>query len=181
MIPIGEGKRNMISLIIGGSGSGKSEYAENRVLSLGEQKRIYIATMYPFDIESKKRIERHQKMREHKKFTTMECYIDLKKADIPADSVILLECMSNLIANEMYQEKGAGKNTVEQVMKGIKRISETAKALIIVSNDVCSDGIIYDENTMEYISNMGEINRQIGNIADEIIEVVYSIPIYHKK
>lgn len=171
----------MISLIIGGSGSGKSEFAENRVLCLGEQERIYIATMYPFDGESKKRIERHQKMRENKKFRTIECYTNLEQAAMPANAVVLLECMSNLIANEMYQEGGAGKDTVEQVMKGIEKIAGTAKSLIIVSNEVCTDGIVYDETTMTYIANIGEINRRIGKIADEIVEVVYSIPIYHKK
>ena len=53
----------MLILVTGGSGSGKSAFAEDRVLSLGEAKRIYIATMHPFDQESFKRIERHRKMR----------------------------------------------------------------------------------------------------------------------
>ena len=47
----------MLTLVTGGSGSGKSAFAEDRVLSFGEAKRIYIATMHPFDEESHKRIE----------------------------------------------------------------------------------------------------------------------------
>ena len=51
----------MLTLVTGGSGSGKSAFAEDRVLSFGDAQRIYIATMHPFDEESHKRIERHQK------------------------------------------------------------------------------------------------------------------------
>jgi len=46
----------MMELVTGGSGSGKSAFAEDRVLSFGEAERIYIATMHPFDEESNKRI-----------------------------------------------------------------------------------------------------------------------------
>ena len=35
----------MIHLITGGSGSGKSRYAEQQILELGEGRRIYLATM----------------------------------------------------------------------------------------------------------------------------------------
>ena len=46
----------MLTLVTGGSGSGKSAFAEDRVLSFGDAQRIYIATMHPFDEESHKRI-----------------------------------------------------------------------------------------------------------------------------
>ena len=39
----------MITLITGGSGSGKSAYAESVITGFGDFERIYIATMYPFD------------------------------------------------------------------------------------------------------------------------------------
>ena len=56
----------MVTLITGGSGSGKSAYAESVITGFGEHERIYIATMYPFDEESHERIRRHRKMREKK-------------------------------------------------------------------------------------------------------------------
>ena len=42
----------MITLVTGGSGSGKSAYAEEVLTGFGDFPRIYIATMYPFDDSS---------------------------------------------------------------------------------------------------------------------------------
>ena len=105
----------MMILVTGGSGSGKSSFAEDCIVSFGNARRIYIATMYPFDEESKKRVKRHQAMRQGKGFDTLECYTGLVRAAIPEGSTVLLECMSNLVANEMFQENGAHENTVEAV------------------------------------------------------------------
>ena len=91
----------MVTLITGGSGSGKSAYAESVITDFGDYERIYIATMYPFDEESHARIRRHRQVRAKKNFQTLECYIGLKDLKVPAGSCVLLECMSNLVANEM--------------------------------------------------------------------------------
>lgn len=167
----------MFHLITGGSGSGKSAYAENCILEFQGKSRIYIATMFPFDEESHRRIERHRKMRREKCFTTIECYTSVKNLEIPSDSDILLECMSNLTANEMYQENGAGKKTVEEILQGIRHLKDRAKNLVVVTNEVFSDGISYDPDTMRYLSYLGKINQEMGKMADQVTEVVYGIPI----
>lgn len=68
----------MFHVVTGGSGSGKSAFAEQCILDCQGNKRIYIATMYPFDEESHRRIARHRAMRAEKKFTTIERYTDLE-------------------------------------------------------------------------------------------------------
>ena len=170
----------MLILVTGGSGSGKSAFAEDRVLSLGEAKRIYIATMHPFDQESFKRIERHRKMRAGKGFDTIECYTGLKDVQISGDSVVLLECMSNLTANEMFEPEGAGDNTVEEVQAGVDALRERCAHLVIVTNDIFSDGITYDEVTALYQERLGEINRRIAAEADQAAEVICGIPLQLK-
>ena len=167
----------MITLITGGSGSGKSAYAENCILEFQGKNRIYIATMFPFDEESHRRIERHRKMRREKCFTTIECYTGVKNLEISSDSDILLECMSNLTANEMYQENGAGEETVEEILQGIRQLKDRAKNLVVVTNEVFSDGISYDPDTMRYLSYLGNINQEMGKMADQVTEVVYGIPV----
>ena len=53
----------MIHLVTGGSGSGKSAYAEQCILDFGGTRRVYIATMQPFGAEGQARIARHRKLR----------------------------------------------------------------------------------------------------------------------
>ena len=42
----------MLIYVYGGSGSGKSAYAEQRIVDSGETMRYYIATMEPFGEEA---------------------------------------------------------------------------------------------------------------------------------
>ena len=65
-------------MVTGGSGSGKSEFAESLVTGLADGPNLYIATMFPFDEECHKRIARHREMRKDKGFDTLECYTGLK-------------------------------------------------------------------------------------------------------
>ena len=171
----------MFVLVTGGSGSGKSAYAEDRVLSFGEGNRIYIATMFPFDKESEKRVERHRNMRAGKGFETIECYTGLKEVSLPENSVVLLECMSNLTANEMFQENGAHERTVEEIMEGVLHIREQAKHLIIVTNEIFSEAFSYEGETQIYQAYLGTINQKMAELADDVVEVVYGIPVFHKK
>ena len=106
----------MFILVTGGSGSGKSEFAENIAMKLGG-KMLYVATMKPYDDECLKRIERHRKMRDGKGFRTVECYTDLSEITESADT-ILLECMSNLTANVMFSDNND--NAFEKIIGGVK-------------------------------------------------------------
>ena len=63
----------MMVLIIGGSGSGKSAYAEEYIGRIaGKGNKYYLATMQVFDEEGKKKVSRHQRLRKNKGFLTIE-------------------------------------------------------------------------------------------------------------
>ena len=94
-----------MTLIIGGSGSGKSAYAENYIASLSQEKKYYIATMQAFDSESQRKIEHHRMLRSGKGFFTIEQALNIQDASGMMDTgekTALLECISNLVANEMF-------------------------------------------------------------------------------
>lgn len=165
----------MFVLVTGGSGSGKSAFAES-ILD-HKEKKIYIATMLCRDEESKKRIERHRRLRSGKGFETLEIPFDLKQARIPEHANVLLECTSNLLANEMFCEEGSGENAEKEILEGILRLKEQADTLCVVTNEIFSDGIEYDPYTREYQRLLGRINQQMASIADEVYEIVYSIPL----
>ena len=59
-----------MTLVLGGSGSGKSAYAEQ--LLDGYSRKYYIATMQVFDAESEKRVAHHRQLRAGKGFVTVE-------------------------------------------------------------------------------------------------------------
>ena len=178
----------MTALIIGGSGSGKSEYAENLAVSLGGS-RIYIATMKPWDEECANRIVRHRKMREKKQFETVECYRSLKKLEFDKrPSVVLLECMSNLVSNELFGlwEEGdipvLDKNeTAAEIAEGIINLERQTDHLIIVTNDVFSDGDSYSLQTNDYRQVLGRVNRLAAKRVHMVVEVVAGIPIKIKE
>lgn len=167
----------MFHLITGGSGSGKSAFAEAQVLAAGEGKRFYIATMIPYGEDGRQRVERHRKMRKEKQFETVECYTNLSSLDFPEDSIVLLECMSNLAANEIFEANGAGEQTVDAVMTGIRKLQTNVKHLFVVTNEIFSDGMMYDADTLRYLSYLGRINQKMAEIADQVTEVVYGIPV----
>lgn len=170
----------MLHLITGGSGSGKSAYAETQVMAAGEGKRIYIATMIPYGEEGRQRVERHRQLRARKQFDTIERYTDLAGLEVPKDSIVLLECMSNLVANEVFETDGAHEQTVEAVVDGIRRLKEQVRHLFIVTNEIFSDGITYDSESTRYMRYLGEVNQQIAMMADRVTEVVYGIPVQMK-
>lgn len=190
----------MLHIVYGGSASGKSSYAESFAMSLqGDGRLLYIATMYPYkwntteiDPETMQRIERHRAMRADKGFDTVECYRHVEHIVAKRQDVLLLECMSNLLANEMYleQDSDAGSDMAEtmspvsnKIVQALIDLSTRVQELVIVTNDVFSDGgsLTYDESTREYVKNLAEINCALAREAATVTEVVCGIPVIVKK
>ena len=187
----------MMELVTGGSGSGKSAYAEETLCSLdsspdsgqgketGTQQdgqRYYIATMPSWDKETEKKIAKHRAMRAGKGFCTLEWYTDfeerLERADCPGmeGADILVECLSNLTANEMYMEGGAGKNTADAVIRGILCLRDRCRNLVVVTNDVFSESAEDSPEMRIYKETLGRINCALAEAADRVTEVVCGIP-----
>ena len=170
----------MLNLVIGGAASGKSTYAEGLVCNGGASHRIYIATMQPFDAECKSRIMKHRAARSHLGFETVECYTGLCDTQIPSGADILLECMSNLAANELFSGNASDTEVFSSILSGVERLERFANSLTIVSNDLFADGLHYDADTLRYLKLLARINRALAVRAQRVIEVVCGIPILHK-
>lgn len=184
----------MMELVTGGSGSGKSAYAESVIC--GKHRLLcettenaplyYIADMVPYGRETEKKIEAHRKMRAGKGFATLEWYVDLPgKISAPDSpelkgSCVLLECVSNLTANEMYEPAGAqntGGDTPESVIKGVRMLKERCAHLVVVTNDVFRESVTDSEEMTAYKGNLGMINRALAEMADQVTEVVFGVPV----
>lgn len=170
----------MLVTVTGGSGSGKSEFAENLAVSSNHGTLIYIATMIPYGVEGRRRVERHRKMRAEKNFRTIECYENLKNVQVEPEATVLLECMSNLAANEFFEAGKSFEDACCTMKEGILHLLKQCAHLIIVTNEIFSDGISYPEETLCYMKILGEMNRWLGEQSHRVVEVVYSIPVDRK-
>lgn len=182
----------MILLITGGSGSGKSEYAEERILESGLPFRYYLATMEVRGQEERSKVERHRLLRSGKGFQTLEIPRHLEEAKIgtnPSQTAVLLECMTNLAANELFgpeqnwdemsklRQEQLCLEAEKRIMEGIHVLEKSCALLVIVTGQVGQDGGNYDAGTRSYIRLLGEVNCRIAAMAKETVEVVVGIPL----
>ena len=133
------------------------------------------------DEENIERVEKHREMRKEKGFTTIERQVDVKKAldEMTGSKNALLECVSNLVANEMFfgGEIISKEETVWKVKDGISKLAEGTENLVVVTNNVFESDSDYDETTLSYMNALGEINAYLSTLADEVFEVVVGIPL----
>ena len=192
----------MFTLIIGGSASGKSSYAERLTVSLpGDGPRIYLATMEAFGAEAQARIARHRQMRRGRGFETLECTRNLTSAQVPPGSNILLEDMGNLVANELFGEPvtvlpetttedidmdsdtvlpegtPAQIDITSKILAGVEQLRSRSVHLTIVTNDVFSAGNEYKGDTDRYLRVLADVNRAMAVRADRVVEVVCEQPV----
>lgn len=172
----------MFTLVIGGAASGKSEYAEGLVLAAARLPRYYIAAMEPFDEECRARIARHRRMRAEKGFETVERYTNLASLTLPGRGSALLECLGNLAANELYSPAGAGTEpgALEAVVGGVEALLSQCDNLVVVSNEVFTDGSEYGAGTEAYRRVLAGANRALAARADRVCEVICGLPQYYK-
>lgn len=172
----------MTILILGGSASGKSGIAEDIICALCSSQKYYVATMNVGDDEENiGRVARHREQRREKNFVTIECPRNIENAltEMDTNKNVLLECVSNLAANEMFfgAQIISAEDTVNRVVNGIKALSKECDNLVIVSNNIFESGFEYDESTRSYIRALGRINRELIDVSDEAYEAVVGIKV----
>lgn len=183
----------MLFLITGASGSGKSEYAEQLACRLagrdGLQKKIYVATMERKGGEAELRIARHRRLRAGKGFVTAESpfglsgigeYLPGGEESALGEAVVLLECLSNLLANLMFSRGLDGEEAGKEIGRQIAAGKARYRHLIVVTNEVFSEGAAGEDTVLAYVRALGIVNRHLAAASDAFCEVVYTIPVFLK-
>lgn len=162
-------------LIIGYPDSGKSKLAEDMVLEMSAPgERVYIATMIPFGEEGRARVEKHRNMRAGKGFDTIEAPYDAasaaKQAGVSRNATVLLECLSNLVANELFERQTDSDAVIEKTASDMERLAGSVRNLVIVSNHFEIDRD-FDEETVLYAKTLDTVNDILSKRADKVIRL----------
>ena len=172
----------MLILIFGQAGSGKSRYAEERLSELSGNPKIYAAMSQVEDEEMRERVKNHQAMRAGRGFLTVERTHDLSGAEIPEGSSVMIESLTAWTANVMFADGEAKPSgyVVREIFADFKALLGRVRDVVIVVDDIFSDGGGYDALTEEYVKALAELTVKIAEAADEVTEVFAGMPFTYK-
>lgn len=175
----------MLVFISGGVRSGKSALGETYVETLATGRKVYLATAMVSDSEMKARVEKHQQDRQYKGFVTLECseHIGGAAAQLCVGDTVLLDCLGNLLANEMFangQQEQSTSAIANRLVLELDELCKSCQDLIIISNDVFSEGLFLGEQVEAYRQVLGHLHCALAEQADVVIECVGGVPLYHK-
>ena len=165
-----------LTLVLGGSNSGKSAYAEN-ILTQTERPKRYIATAQAFDTEMQDKIDAHKAQR-GPHWVTVEAPLDLSTAlaDAQRGEVVLLDCVTMWINNLMYHD-----HDITAAFATLNTALTTCAApVVVVSNEVGLGGVSPDKLTRQFAKHQGRLNQRLGVLADRVIFVAAGLPMVLK-
>ena len=176
--------------ISGGSKSGKSFYAQKLAQKINKPGTplYYIATMIPMDSEDESRVARHRLERDGWGFETVEAGHDIAASIDRCDKkgTFLLDSVTALLANEMFSydnekhefftDYDAYKKVAVDIIEVLNKLSD----MIIVSDYIYNDAMIYDDVTEAYRRSLGYIDRQTARVCDVVLEFCCGSHIVHK-
>ncbi len=179
----------MLIFISGGVRSGKSSLGERLAAQYApEGRKVYLATTRAYDREMKRRILRHRQDRAGKGFVTLEAdrAVGNVTDSLYSSDTVLLDCLGALASNEMFgasyvsQAASTADALADTIFDGIMRLNSAVSTLIIISNEVFSDGADYDAMTLDYIRLMGLLHRRLAAASDIAVECAAGCYITHK-
>ena len=168
--------------VSGAARSGKSAWAETHAITLagGRAPLVYIATALINDAEMRRRVTLHRAARKDKGFETLERHTDVEGAvpSLPPGAVVLLECLGTLLANEMFEgvldpaapDLAAPRAYDQKIFEDVLSLRAHVAHLLVVSNDIFSDGVTYDGPVEKYRQALGALHVKLAGAADLAVE-----------
>ena len=169
-------KRYCITLLTGGSRSGKSSHA----LELAEQheKKVFIATAQAMDDEMKARISKHQEERGDS-FQTIEEPLEVANAISSikdSNSVILLDCLTVWLGNLMFHLE-TEEEREQRITDFLTLLQSPPCEIIVVTNEVGMGIVPENKLSRTFRDAAGHLNQQVAKLADKVIFMVSGIPL----
>ena len=165
-----------VCLVLGGSRSGKSRYAEALINSRGHG--LYLATAEKLDVEMGERIKRH-KARRGSNWELIEEPIDIGRIIANESKLgrpILVDCLTLWVSNMMH----AKYDCIDALPAIIASAQATAESVVFVSNEV-GLGIVPDNLlAREFRDVAGMVNQSVAQAANTVVFVAAGLPMFLK-
>ena len=178
-------------LIIGGARSGKSHFAQELALKLGEPV-LFVATAEAGDEEMRHRIEEHKKARPTT-WSTLEVTTNVGSKilqNIGGARVVIVDCITLLVNNIFSQygsqaEEQANASLIEERLTAeinelVECIKRVDASFIIVTNDVGLGLVPTNRAGRLYRDFLGRINQILAQRVDEVYLMVAGLPVQIK-
>lgn len=165
------------TLVLGGARSGKSRFAEERLMKSGRS-LVYVATGRSLDDEMETRVRTHR-ARRGAEWSTVEEPIELVAAlrsHATSDRAILIDCLTLWVTNLMLEDRDvrAASDELSDCLGDLPGV------LVFVSNEV-GLGIVPD-NAMarEFRDHTGHLHQKIAERADSVFFIAAGLPLKMK-
>jgi adenosylcobinamide kinase / adenosylcobinamide-phosphate guanylyltransferase len=159
------------TLVLGGSRSGKSRFAE----SLAQGRSAYVATAQAFDDEMQLRIAQHQ-ARRSTAWTTYDAPLELLKvvqqAALQADFV-LVDCLTLWLSNMMLAQQN-WQDALDNLCVALPHIS---CPVVFVSNEVGMGLVPETPLGRDFRDAQGLVNQRIAAVATCVVFVAAGLPL----
>jgi adenosylcobinamide kinase/adenosylcobinamide-phosphate guanylyltransferase len=167
----------VITLVLGGTRSGKSRYAQHLALQLSPRP-LYVATSRVWDADHQARIARHQCER-GPEWRTLECEIEL--AELPLDGeVAVIDCVTLWLSNFFSDENGDVERCLARACSILDRVLHRGAQLLLVSNELGQGLHAPSEVGRKFVDLQGLVNQHIAARADNVAWMVAGIAHYVK-
>jgi adenosylcobinamide kinase/adenosylcobinamide-phosphate guanylyltransferase len=159
-------------MVTGGQRSGKSRFAESKVLAVSERP-IYIATAEVRDEEFRERVARHQAWRGDR-WTTIEEPIALGSVDVEGRAV-LVDCVTMWATNHFFKYGENVDSALEALKCEFDKLTSQNATIVFVTNEIGLGGTSANVMQRKFMDLQGFINQYIAAHADEVYLLVSGI------
>lgn len=173
-------KPSRVTLITGGSRSGKSRFAREKMAPF--ERKIFLATAVAIDPEMEKRIAKHRKERGGE-YLTVEEPLHLAEAireHAASADAILVDCLTFWL-NNLFHHLNSDEAIQKEIQNFLKLLDERPASLVLVTNEINMGVIPPDPLSRRFVDRHGWLNQEVARRSDEVVLMVSGIPQVLKK
>ena len=174
-------------LVLGGSKSGKTAYAEKRAAELAAERNgrvVYLASAQAWDEEMKLRIKRHQDSRPADWITHEEA-IDIPEALLQyseEDRVVLFDCLTLWLSNLLMElgddfRQEEAEEALERAIERFIKAADQCRCEIIVVSNLVELGLVAPSFLGRIFQEIaGRSHQRLASVSREVWQVTAGLP-----